>query len=287
VQSFYDNGYFVVENALDETVRRRWVAGGFERLGYDPRDPATWAEEIIWMQYRNEMPIRELAPRAWDAILDVVGGEDRLETRSFINHEAQYPMSSFNWNDAFIANFRRGADKPWSPPSPEAGGWHKDGGSITHFLDSPEQALLTVVLWTDMRHQGGATFISPDSVRPVARCLAAHPEGFTAAGFDFLALLRECSRFEELTGRAGDVVILHPFMLHASSQNVLGVPRFITNPPVMLKEPMNFNRPNPDDFSLLERATLRYLGVDRLDFHALAPRKVKWWELGTPRPEGI
>ena len=115
-----------------------------------------------------------------------------------------------------------------------------------------------------MRHQGGATFISPHSVRPVARCLAEHPEGFTATGFDFPALLSQCSRFEELTGRAGDVIILHPYILHASSQNVLGVPRLITNPPVMLKDPMNFNRPNPADFSPLERATLHYLGVDRL-----------------------
>jgi hypothetical protein len=202
-----------------------------------------------------------------------------LETRSFINKEAQYPFSSFNWSDGFIANFRRGADKPWQPPSRQSPGWHKDGGSIRHFLDSPEQALLTIVLWTDMRHQGGATFISPDSVRPVARCLAEHPEGFTATGFDFPALLSECNRFEELTGNAGDVVILHPYILHASSQNVLGVPRLITNPPVILKEPMNFNRPNPDDFSLLEKATLHYLGLERLDFHPTAPREVTWWAI--------
>jgi hypothetical protein len=275
-QSFLDNGYLVVEQCLDPDVIQRWVAEGFERLGYDPHDPATWAEEIIWMKYRNEMPVRELAPRAWDTILDLVGGEDRLETRSFLPPEEQYPMSSFNWSDGFIANFRRGADRPWQPPSPEAGGWHKDGGSITHFLDSPEQALLTIVLWTDMRHRGGATFVSPDSVRPVARCLAENPQGFTPTGFDFPALLSQCSRFEELTGLAGDVVILHPFILHASSQNVLGVPRLITNPAVLLKEPMNFNRPNPADFSPLERATLHYLGVDRFDFKAAAPRKVNW-----------
>ena len=46
---------------------------------------------------------------------------------------------------------------------------------------------------------------------------------------------------------------------------MLGVPRLITNPPVMLKERMNFNRPNPADFSLLEKATLHYLGQERID----------------------
>ena len=67
---------------------------------------------------------------------------------------------------------------------------------------------------------------------------------------------------------------MHPFMLHASSQNHAGVARFITNPPVMLKEPLNFNRPNLADFSLLERATLHYLGLERLDFQPTAAREI-------------
>ena len=41
---------------------------------------------------------------------------------------------------------------------------------------------------------------------------------------------------------AGDFIILHPFMLHASSNNKLRVPRWMTNPPILLKEPMNLNR---------------------------------------------
>jgi hypothetical protein len=57
---------------------------------------------------------------------------------------------------------------------------------------------------------------------------------------------------------------------------VLRRPRFMTNPPVILENPMNFNRQNPADFSLLERATLHYLGVDRLDFRPAAPREGIW-----------
>ena len=277
VQSFMDKGYLVVKDCIDFKLANEWIDGGYRRLGYDRNDPATWQKEIIWMKHANEMPVRRMAPRAWDAILDVVGGEDRLETIVRLPPEGLYPVNSFNWNDAFIANFRRGADKPWQPPSPESEGWHKDGGYFRHFLDSPEQGLLTIILWTDMRHQGGGTFIAPDSVRVVARLLAEHPEGLEPKDFDFQALIEQCERFEELTGNAGDFIILHPFMLHASSQNVLGVPRLITNPAVLLKEPMNFNRPNPADFSPLERATLHYLGVDRLDFKAAAPRKVNWW----------
>jgi hypothetical protein len=76
-----------------------------------------------------------------------------------------------------------------------------------------------------------------------------------------------------LRGEAGDVVLLHPYTLHATSQNVLGVSRIITNPALALREPMNFNRPKADDFSLVVQAVLRGLGADRLDFVPTAPRK--------------
>ena len=276
VQSFLDNGYLIVKDCVDLNLAAQWMDQAYQRLGYDKHDPATWAKDSLWMHCTQEQPIRAIAPKAWEAILDVVGGEDRLETTVMRAPENLYPVNSFNWSDAFIANFYRGADQPWQPPSPAAAGWHKDGGYFRHFLDSPEQGLLTLVMWTDMRHQGGATFVSPDSVQVVARYLLDHPEGIPVKAWDFQALIQQCTRFEEITGAAGDFAILHPFMLHASSQNVLRVPRFVTNPPVVLKEPMNFNREHPEDFSLLERATLHALGLERLDFRPTTPRQADW-----------
>ena len=276
VQSFLDNGYLIVRDCLDLDLAQRWIARAYERLGYDPHDPSTWVQDITWMRHEREIPIRQAAPKAWQAILDVVGGEDRLETQVMRAPENLYPVNSFNWSDAFIANFHRGAGQPWQPPSSQAVGWHKDGGYFRHFLDSPEQGLLTIVLWSDMRHQGGATFVAPDSVRLIAHYLADHPEGVPFNAWDYQALINQCTRFEEITGQAGDFVILHPFILHASSQNVIRVPRFMTNPPVVLKEAMQLNRPNPADFSLLERATLHALGLERLDFQPTHPRQADW-----------
>jgi ectoine hydroxylase-related dioxygenase (phytanoyl-CoA dioxygenase family) len=278
VQSFLDRGYLVVENCLDPALAQGWIDQAYERLGYDRDDRSTWAKDIIWMDHKNQLPVRDLAPKAWDAILDVVGGEDRLESQVMKIESRHFTtIDSSIWSDAFIVNFHRGSDKPWQPPSADVGGWHKDGSYFRHFLDSREQALLTIVLWSDMLHQGGGTFIAPDSVRVVARYLADHPEGVPPGDFDFASLIRQCTRFEEITGKAGDFVILHPFMLHASSQNVIGVPRFMSNPPIVLREPMNLNRANPEEFSLLERATLHYLGRDRLDFQPAAPRESFWW----------
>lgn len=100
-----------------------------------------------------------------------------------------------------------------------------------------------------MHHQGGGTFIAADSVPVVAAHLAEHPEGVLSTEFDFLALTRQCHEFVELTGQAGDVVLMHPFMLHATSQNVIGHGRLITNPPITLREPMRFDRADPGELS--------------------------------------
>ncbi len=69
-------------------------------------------------------------------------------------------------------------------------------------------------------------------------------------------------------------------MLHASSNNHSKTVRFMTNPPVVLREPMNLNRQNPEDFSLIERATLHARGKDRYDFRPTAPREERWRVVG-------
>ena len=67
--------------------------------------------------------------------------------------------------------------------------------------------------------------------------------------------------FHELTGNVGDVILMHPFMLHSASKNLLRKVRVITNPPVSLKEPFPLNRDTREEYSLVELKTLRELGM--------------------------
>lgn len=91
--------------------------------------------------------------------------------------------------------------------------------------------------------------------------------------YSHLCEVKKCTKFVEITGEVGDVVLLHPLMLHSASKNHLRIPRFITNPPVSLRDPFNFNRENPDDFSLVERKTLKALGVCRFDYKITTERR--------------
>ncbi len=257
---FLERGFVTVRGAFDPNSARQWLDEAWIRFGYERDDPGTWAEKRIHLSARSHVDARTFAPAAWRCAVELTGGEERLRL-------------PWRWGDSFIANLGVGDDRPWQPPSPAVGGWHKDGDFFRHFLDSPEQALLTFVLWTDMLPRGGGTFVAADSVPVVARFLAAHPEGVLPDDFDYAELIGQCRDFVEMTGEAGDVVLLHPYTLHATSQNVLGVSRLITNPALALRAPMNFDRSEPDDFSLVEQAVLRGLGVGRLYFAPTAPRE--------------
>lgn len=67
-------------------------------------------------------------------------------------------------------------------------------------------------------------------------------------------------QFVELTGAVGDVILMHPLMLHSASRNWRRAVRVITNPPVGLKEPFSFDRAD-GDYSLVEKKTLMALGA--------------------------
>jgi hypothetical protein len=267
VDHFVQHGHVVLENCFDPEVAQAWIDRAWVRFGYDRDTPAQWTEKRIHLAKLASVDARDFAPKAWAAAVQLLGGEDRIEL-------------PWEWNDGFIANLGVGDDRPWQPPSAEVSGWHKDGDFFRHFLDSPEQGLLTIVLWTDMHHRGGGTFIAADSVPVVARYLADHPEGVLPTEFDFQALTRQCRNFLELTGRAGDVVLMHPYMLHATSQNVLKHGRLITNPPIALRQPMRFDRADPSEHSPVEQAVLRGLGVERVDFQ-------RTWERERVVPERV
>jgi hypothetical protein len=258
LEHFVTRGHVVLRECFSRETAREWTERGFVRLGYDRHDPATWLEKRIHMPSLQHVAVRDFAPRAYEVMCQLCGGAERIEE----------PY----WGDSFICNLGIGADRPWDAPSPAVKGWHKDGDFFRHFLDSPEQGLLTIILWTDIEPRGGGTFVACDSVPVIAHFLAARPQGVLPHEFNFAELIKECHDFIEVTGRAGDVVLIHPYVLHTVSQNHLGTARIITNPPVHLKEPMQFLR-QEGNYSPVERAILRGLNVESLDFQPQAPRE--------------
>ncbi|KAJ9302013.1 hypothetical protein DTO271G3_879 [Paecilomyces variotii] len=262
-----EHGFIKIPECFSREAAAQFSSSVWTRLGINPNDKSTWHSETIHMPGEKYISIKEFAPKAHYAICELVGGEDRL---------VDWCKS---WSDAFILNLGRADYNPADKLDlRQLEQWHVDGDFFIHFLDSPEQALLVVPLFTDIPEKGGGTAICTDGIGKVAKHLYDHregtdpflvPQGVSDEERDryediYDAWIRDPnttrdSSFHELTGKAGDVYLLHPFMVHSISKNLLRNIRIITNPPVALKEPFNYKR-RDRKFSLVEQKTLNSLG---------------------------
>ncbi|KAF9459430.1 hypothetical protein BDZ94DRAFT_1171561 [Collybia nuda] len=281
INHFLEHGYVIIKAAFSREKAAEWTQNIWVRLGMDPKDRSTWNQERIHMPSHRREEVESFAPKAWDAIQDLLGGTERIDEKSS------------TWGDSFIVNLGLdgvGEDLKSIVPQ-DLDNWHVDGDFFVHYLDSPEQALLVIPIYSNIEPRGGGTMISPDGLSMIARYLAAHPEGVLPTGLSFtpststfsnpkedpgywshLKEIKRCTQFVELTGEIGDVVLMHPLMLHSASKNYTRVPRIITNPPVGLKEPFNFAR-DDGDYSLVEQKTLKALGAHRFAFEPTTERK--------------
>ena len=130
------------------------------------------------------------------------------------------------------------------------------------------------VLFTDVLPGAGGTFIAADSAKHVARWFSQHPEGSHGLpGDETKRIIARCDDFVELTGKAGDMVLMHPFTLHTVSINPTDRPRLITNPAPTLAEPMRFDRAVFEEHSLVEQYVLNALGVRSFPFQPTTERE--------------
>ncbi|EJD40884.1 hypothetical protein AURDEDRAFT_115752 [Auricularia subglabra TFB-10046 SS5] len=313
VAHFLENGWIRIEKAFTPEQAAEWTSTLWARLGMDPADKSTWKERTHMPWHKREH-VAGFAPKAWDAMCDLLGGEERID-----------PMFA-DWGDSFIVNLGtpewaqmyEAASKTKSVTKGEdmmnpadLDNWHVDGDFFVHFLDSPEQALLVIPIYAPIESLSGGTYICPTAIPHMAEYLAAHSEGVVPTGGGFASVesplltwgpklakhelppgvpknphdepiynspapwppaphperFAYCDvsktpnmRFTELTGDVGDVILMHPLMLHSASRNWRRAVRVITNPPVGLKEPFCFDRSN-GDYSLVEKKTLMALGA--------------------------
>ena len=273
-EHFVTKGYVLIKDAFSKAHAEEVCESAWQELErehkVDRTKPDTWASNRSgWgpagysrlQGAGKRYKLKSVAPRAYFAQTDLIGGAQRLH-----NEDEQLV-----WGDGVVSNLGIEGDSRWEPPAPRQGGWHKDGWHFRHFLNSPEQALVTVPLYTDIQPQSGGTFLAIDSIKPVAHLLrdtpaGLHPDSVQGGGFLIPGLIEQCETFTELTGEAGDMVLLHPYMMHRVSINPSNRPRFIANMAPVLKEPMQFDRAQGEGYSLAELTVLNALGESSYAF---------------------
>lgn len=238
IDQFIEEGYTLLRGAFPRDVAAAIHRAIVLRTGVNPDDATTWTKPTISLQeiHKGEPFAGAFTPRLEGAFDDLMG-----EGRWILPH-------ALGWWPLVFPGF---SSSPWQEPT---GGWHVDGIHFHHHIDSPDQALLPIFLFNDMGPGDGGTCISPGSHKITARILHdARPEGLDVHTLATLVTAKRCGTVE-VRGEAGDVALMHPFMLHTTGINVGKAIRVICNPCVRLKERMNVTADLSRPFSPVERS---------------------------------
>ncbi|KAK0709111.1 hypothetical protein B0T26DRAFT_813939 [Lasiosphaeria miniovina] len=197
------------QSVLDQEDKDHFLTHGWIKK----TDKSTWTRLRTNMPFHFTFDASEFAPRAWAAICELSGGEERVTPHSKI------------WKDSLIVNLGL----------VEAVGKPVHGDFFVHYLDSPEQGLLVTPLFTDIAPDAGGTVICPGAIPKMAKYLYEHPEGvsprMTPRGKPgstqeknldwFNSLARGCSHFVEATGPDGNYSLVEQVALRALGKDRL------------------------------------------------------------------
>jgi hypothetical protein len=248
VERFLEDGFVKIEGAFPPRIAEDCARLLWQETGYDPADPATWAEPVVRIPGMAQGPFAAAAnsPALHEAF-DLLAGEGRWEPR--------YSLGTF----------------PLRFPhevEPDDAGWHIEGsylpeGATWYYtnLRSTGRALLLLFLFTEVGEADAPTRIRVGSHLDVPPLLEPYgDEG--VSGLDIAPKLVEASAHRPLayaTGRPGDVYVCHPFLVHAAQPHHGTRPRFMAQPPLYGAVPYELERAD-GDYSAVEFAIRQGLG---------------------------
>jgi hypothetical protein len=228
LDAFVRDGYAAVRGAVDAgTVAacRDLIWAALERRGVRRDNPGGWPPLVQGMDDLAGEPLLAayLAPRL-TAAYDELIGPGRWE-RS---------VRSADIGESVVVRF------PAEDERANAG-YHIEGsyaapdGSSAYWVNirSRNRGLLVLILFTDLGRHDAPTRLLCGSHLAVPRFLAPYGEAGTDADAEFWRPSTLCMTVAHATGKAGDVFLCHPFMVHTATWPHRGAgPRMIAQPAV-------------------------------------------------------
>lgn len=248
-EQFLYDGFVRIDRAFPPQVAAEARAILWRDTGCDPHDPSTWTRPVIRLGDYPQDPFRIAVntPQLHAAFDDLVGKDRWIPRQSLGTFPIRFPH----------------------PDDPGDTGWHidasfpPDSAPAQSYFDwrvnvySKGRALLMLFLFSDIGEEDAPTRIRAGSHLIVARLLAPAGE----AGMSMVEISQAAaSATTELpevtaTGSAGTVYLCHPFLLHAAQPHRGITPRFMAQPPLLLKSPCQSIRTD-NDYSPVEQAIL-------------------------------
>lgn len=243
IQFFIADGFVRIDNAFPADLAAEARNILWKDIPADPNDSSTWAKPVVWLGMYTQAPFIKAAntPILHAAFDQLVGKEKWIPCMSMGAFPVRFP-SEVDSDDT---------------------GWHVDAGfsgadpndffAARINVYSKGRGLLMLFLFSDVSERDAPTRILKGSHMDVARLLK--PEGEEGLSFMELAnRLPELPKREEAlaVGKAGTVYLCHPFLVHAAQRHRGTVPKFMAQPPLLLRSGFDISSTGP--CSLVEEA---------------------------------
>lgn len=244
IREFVEKGFLLLRGVFSAKLAAQIVPLVWKEMAEAAEEPTTWTQPIrIVKKVLDDLPIDEILTPRYRASLNDLCGSGKWETNLGVGY----------WVNLFpevLSPSRR----------PQAIDWHIDIKTDASNHNSPDLGLTVMEYFTDIDPGGGGTALRVGSHRTIARLAAAaefrlSADELSERAFGPTAHLPEV----QVTARAGDVLLIHPFTLHASSSNITQRVRIAANRPISLFEPRNFDRKGTHSWSPVEWAVVSSL----------------------------
>lgn len=247
------DGFVRLDHAFPSELAAEARSILWRETGCNPDDRTTWTLPVVRVADCSEEPFRKAANTpALHAAFDALVGPGRWIPRESLS--------------GFPIRFPH-------PDEPGDTGWHVDASfapaepTESYFdwrvnVRSKGRALLMLFLFSDVTKQDAPTRIRLGSHLAVARLLA--PMGDDGLSMAELARLADAETrgMPEViaTGSAGTVYLCHPLLVHAAQPHRGATPRFLAQPPLCSRAPLELERVD-GAYSLVEAAIRLGLGA--------------------------
>ena len=255
VMKFFKDGFVVLENCVPRAECQRFYRETLEptlkEYNIDCNDPTTWCLENVSAYVMNEGsidgkavgimvrdlgrggadPIQHDTDKRWPALFQ---SEKLLKFLDFLHGDAKnwhwLHDDNVGWIHARFPVLSKDDEVRREQLSAvQAFNWHVDGGHFDiHKISSLEQSVVALPIICDVERNGGNTLVIGGSHRHVLRHLKDNAE----IGVHKSELHQFCENFaqnahshdiiEASPCKAGDVLVLHPFVIHCASVNSVG-----------------------------------------------------------------
>ena len=237
IDQFIHQGFVRIDNAFPTTLAQESAEILWQDTGCYPNDNATWTKPVVRLGMYTQAPFILAAnqPVLHNAFNQLVGAGNWIPCQSMGTFPVRFPSAG----------------------DPGDTGWHVDasfpGANPMNYFDwrvnikSKGRGLLMLFLFSDLSKNDAPTRLRVGSHLDVARLLA--PAGDQGLSFMELATaINEMPEREDAlaTGKAGTVYLCHPFIAHAAQAHRGTQPRFLAQPPLLLRNELmieNAERP--------------------------------------------